>query len=166
MSEDLKRKKVGLTHIDSVGAAKMVDVGSKPDTEREATAKGFVRMKRETIELIQDNNFEKGDVLAVARIAGVMGAKETSRLIPLCHPIPLTQVTIDFDIDDKECLISITATARCIGKTGVEMEALNASMIAALTIYDMCKSVDRGMQIGTQLSSKTGGQSGNVFLDR
>jgi cyclic pyranopterin phosphate synthase len=166
LSEDLKRKKVGLTHIDSAGAAKMVDVGSKPDTEREATAKGFVRMKRETIKLIQDNNFEKGDVLAVARIAGVMGAKETSRLIPLCHPIPLTQVTIEFDIDDKEGLISITSTAKCIGKTGVEMEALNGSMIAALTIYDMCKSVDRGMQIGTQLSSKTGGQSGNVFLDR
>ena len=104
--------------------------------------------------------------MAVARIAGVMGAKETSRLIPLCHPIPLTQVTIEFDIDDKEGLISITSTAKCIGKTGVEMDALNGSMIAALTIYDMGKSVDRGMQIGTQLSSKTGGQSGNVFLER
>ena len=164
LSENTDGEKVELTHIDSGGAASMVDVGSKLDTKREATAKGFVRMKSETIKLILENNFGKGDVLAVARIAGIMGAKETSRLIPLCHPIPLTQVTIDFDIDEKECLISITATARCTGKTGVEMEALNATMIAALTIYDMCKSVDRGMQIGTQLVSKTGGQSGDVFF--
>jgi len=165
LSEHLKEQTVDLTHINSAGEARMVNVGSKPDTEREATAKGFVRMKRETLELIKKNNFEKGDVLAVARIAGVMGAKETSRLIPLCHPISLTQVTIDFEIDDEECLISIIATARCTGKTGVEMEALNASMIAALTIYDMCKSVDRGMKIGTQLYSKTGGQSGNVYFE-
>ena len=164
LSENTEGGKVELTHIDSGGAASMVDVGSKLDTEREATAKGFVRMKSETIKLILENNFGKGDVLAVARIAGIMGAKETSRLIPLCHPIPLTQVTIDFDIAEKECLISITATARCTGKTGVEMEALNATMIAALTIYDMCKSVDRGMQIGTELVSKTGGQSGDVFF--
>ena len=165
LSEDFKEQNVDLTHINSAGEARMVNVGSKPDTEREATAKGFVRMKRETLELIKKNNFEKGDVLAVARIAGVMGAKETSRLIPLCHPISLTQVTIDFDIDDEECLISIIATARCTGKTGVEMEALNASMIAALTIYDMCKSVDRGMKIGTQLHSKAGGQSGDVHFE-
>ena len=165
LSEHLKEQTVDLTHINSAGEARMVNVGSKPDTEREATAKGFVRMKKETLELIKKNNFEKGDVLAVARIAGVMGAKETSRLIPLCHPISLTQVTIDFEIDDEECLISIIATARCTGKTGVEMEALNASMIAALTIYDMCKSVDRGMKIGTQLYSKTGGQSGNVHFE-
>tara|TARA_B100000029_G_scaffold221614_1_gene219277 strand:+ start:3122 stop:3619 length:498 start_codon:yes stop_codon:yes gene_type:complete len=165
LSEHPKEQTVDLTHINSAGEARMVNVGSKPDTEREATSKGFVRMKRETLELIKKNNFEKGDVLAVARIAGVMGAKETSRLIPLCHPISLTQVTIDFEIDDEECLISIIATARCTGKTGVEMEALNASMIAALTIYDMCKSVDRGMKIGTQLYSKTGGQSGNVHFE-
>ena len=165
LSEHPKEQTVDLTHINSAGEARMVNVGSKPDTKREATAKGFVRMKKETLELIKKNNFEKGDVLAVARIAGVMGAKETSRLIPLCHPISLTQVTIDFEIDDEECLISIIATARCTGKTGVEMEALNASMIAALTIYDMCKSVDRGMKIGTQLYSKTGGQSGNVHFE-
>ena len=143
----------------------MVDVGGKPDTDRVAVAKGFVKMEAQTIELVNANGFDKGDVLAVARVAGVMAAKQTSNLIPLCHPLPLTQVTIDFDIDIETSTILITGIAKTRGKTGVEMEALTAVTVVALTVYDMCKSVDRGMSIGARLSSKTGGQSGDVFLD-
>jgi len=154
-----------LTHVDEHGEARMVDVGGKPDTDRVAVAKGFVKMEAQTIELVNANGFEKGDVLAVARVAGVMAAKQTSNLIPLCHPLPLTQVTIDFDIDIETSTILITGISKTRGKTGVEMEALTAVTVAALTVYDMCKSVDRGMSIGARLSSKTGGQSGDVFLD-
>ena len=163
--KDLFGKVDKLTHVDEHGEARMVDVGSKPDTDRVAVAKGFVKMKAQTIELVNTNGFEKGDVLAVARVAGVMAAKQTSNLIPLCHPLPLTQVTIDFDIDIETSTILITGIAKTRGKTGVEMEALTATSVAALTIYDMCKSVDRGMSMGARLSSKTGGQSGDVFLD-
>ena len=165
LSEDFKEQNVDLTHINPAGEARMVNVGSKPDTEREATAKGFVRMKRETLELIKKNNFEKGDVLAVARIAGVMGAKETSRLIPLCHPLSLNHITVEFEFNQEQCIIDITATASTNGKTGVEMEALTAVSIAALTIYDMCKSVDKTMRIeGVRLVEKSGGLSGDVRL--
>ena len=154
-----------LTHVDERGAARMVDVGAKPDSDRVAVAIGFVEMKIETLQMIKTNEFKKGDVLSVARIAGIMGAKQTPSLIPLCHPLPLTQVTVDFELDEERSRVEIRAMAKTHGKTGVEIEALTATSIAALTIYDMCKAVDRGMQIGTRLLSKTGGQSGDVFLE-
>ena len=154
-----------LTHVDERGAARMVDVGAKPDSDRVAVAIGFVEMKIETLQMIKTNEFKKGDVLSVARIAGIMGAKQTPSLIPLCHPLPLTQVTVDFELDEERSRVEIRAMAKTRGKTGVEIEALTATSIAALTIYDMCKAVDRGMQIGTRLLSKTGGQSGDVFLE-
>lgn len=154
-----------LTHVDERGAARMVDVGAKPDSDRVAVAIGFVEMKIETLLMIKTNEFKKGDVLSVARIAGIMGAKQTPGLIPLCHPLPLTQVTVDFELDEERSRVEIRAMAKTHGKTGVEIEALTATSIAALTIYDMCKAVDRGMQIGTRLLSKTGGQSGDVFLE-
>ena len=155
-----------LTHIDQSGNAQMVDVGWKPDTEREAVARGRVVMQSKTLELIQANAFDKGDVLAVARIAGIMGAKSTSQLIPLCHPLPINKIGVDFDLNSADSAVDITATARTTGKTGVEMEALTAVSIAALTIYDMCKAVDRGMRIeSVRLARKTGGQSGDVNLE-
>ena len=155
-----------LTHVDQSGKAQMVDVGSKPDTRREAVARGRVVMRRETLELIQANAFDKGDVLGVARIAGIMGAKNTSSLIPLCHPLPLNKIAVEFDLDSDSSAVEITATARTTGKTGVEMEALTAVSIAALTIYDMCKAVDKGMRIeAVRLVRKTGGQSGDVVLE-
>ena len=155
-----------LTHVDQSGKAQMVDVGSKPDTRREAVARGRVVMQRETLELIRANAFDKGDVLGVARIAGIMGAKNTSSLIPLCHPLPLNKIAVEFDLDKHDSTVEIIATARTTGKTGVEMEALTAVSIAALTIYDMCKAVDRGMRIeAVRLVRKTGGQSGDVVLE-
>lgn len=144
----------------------MVDVGDKPDTRREAVARGRVVMRPETLALIRDNAFDKGDVLGVARIAGIMGAKNTSQLIPLCHPLPLNKVGVEFDLDENASAVNITATARTTGKTGVEMEALTAVSVAALTIYDMCKAVDRAMRIeAVRLVRKTGGKSGNIFLE-
>jgi cyclic pyranopterin phosphate synthase len=155
-----------LTHIDESGQASMVDVGWKDDTDREAVAKAAITMEPDTLALIKANNMKKGDVLGVARIAGIMAAKNTSNLIPLCHPLPLNQVTIDFEIDDEANSITITGTTNVTGKTGVEMEALTAVSIAALTIYDMCKAVDRAMRIdGVRLARKTGGKSGDVFLE-
>ena len=155
-----------LTHIDQGGNAQMVDVGWKPDTQREAVARGRVVMQPQTLELIQANAFDKGDVLAVARIAGIMGAKNTSQLIPLCHPLPINKIGVDFELNSGDSAVDITATARTVGKTGVEMEALTAVSIAALTIYDMCKAVDRGMRIeAVRLARKTGGQSGDVDLE-
>ena len=154
-----------LTHFDDRGAARMVDVGGKPETERTATASGTVTMRPETLALIRGNGLAKGDVLAVARIAGVTGAKQTAALIPLCHPLPLTGVTVDFGFPD-EVTLSITATARVFGRTGVEMEALVAVTAAALTVYDMAKAVDRGMTIGAvRLEAKTGGRSGDFHRD-
>ena len=154
-----------LTHLDSQGQAQMVDVGEKEPTAREAVAKGSIRMKPETLRLIQQGQVKKGDVLAAARIAGIMGAKRTAELIPLCHPIPLDQVTVELEPDESEGAIHITATARTTAKTGVEMEALTAVSVAALTIYDMAKSVDRAMRIeGVRLVSKRGGKSGDVSL--
>jgi cyclic pyranopterin phosphate synthase len=154
----------GLTHVDELGAAKMVDVGAKPDTDRVAEAVGLVKMKPSTLQLIQDNSFEKGDVLAIAKIAGIMGAKQTANLIPLCHPLSLTQVTLDFGINQEKSSIEIKSVAKTRGKTGVEMEALTAVSVAALTVYDMCKSVDRGMEINMKLLSKKGGRSGDSYL--
>ena len=155
-----------LTHLDEQGQASMVDVGWKPDTEREAVARGFVSMKPETLKLIRDGLVKKGDVLATARLAGIMGAKHTPQLIPLCHPIPLNHVAVELDLDDHEGGIHITATAKTQAKTGVEMEALTAVSVAALTIYDMCKSVDRGMHIqNVRLVRKRGGKSGEIVLE-
>lgn len=151
-----------LTHIDRSGNASMVDVSAKPDTERIAVAVGSVAMQPETLRLVADNAFEKGDVLAVARIAGIMGAKQTSNLIPLCHPLPLSRISVDFDLDVDANTVSIIAEAKTTGKTGVEMEALTAVSIAALAIYDMCKAVDRGMRIkDVRLTRKSGGKSGD-----
>ena len=144
----------------------MVDVGAKPVTDRVAVARGSVVMKPETLALIRSNGFEKGDVLGVARVAGVMAAKNTAQLIPLCHPLPLDQVTVDFDLDTGESRVDIQATAKTSARTGVEMEAMTAVSVAALTIYDMCKAVDRGMRIeAVRLVRKTGGKSGDLVLE-
>jgi cyclic pyranopterin monophosphate synthase len=153
-----------LTHLDESGQAKMVDVGAKPDTERVAVAGGEVHLKPETVELIRQGLMKKGDVLAVAKIAGIMAAKKTSELIPLCHPIALTQVEVDLRLKDDLPGVSITATARTVGKTGVEMEALTAVSVAALTVYDMVKAVERTAKIANiHLLEKHGGRSGDVY---
>lgn len=150
-----------LSHIDDYGKAHMVDVGDKPDTVREARARGAVVMQPSTLELIQRNALQKGDVLAVAKIAGIMAAKRTSELIPLCHPLPLTSVDLTFGLDPSAGRIDIESVARVTGKTGVEMEALTAVAAAALTVYDMCKAVDREMCItDIRLIEKQGGRSG------
>ena len=155
-----------LSHIDETGSARMVDVGAKNVTERVAVAKGRVLMKAETLQLIRDGGFEKGDVLGVARLAGVMAAKRTADLIPLCHPIPLTQVTVDLEEMASGEGIEITATARAAWKTGVEMEALTAASVAGLTVYDMCKAVDRGMRIdAVRVVRKSGGKSGDFVAE-
>jgi cyclic pyranopterin monophosphate synthase len=150
-----------LSHVDDYGKAHMVDVGDKPDTVREARARGAVVMQLSTLELIQRNALQKGDVLAVAKIAGIMAAKRTSELIPLCHPLPLTSVDLTLDLDANAGRINIESMARVTGKTGVEMEALTAVAAAALTVYDMCKAVDREMYItDVRLIAKQGGRSG------
>jgi len=155
-----------LSHIDESGRARMVDVTAKDDTVREAVAKGSVRMKPETLALIQSGGVPKGDVLAVAQVAGVMAAKRTHELIPMCHPLLLSAIDVRLEPDEKESAVQITATVRTTGKTGVEMEALTAVAVAALTIYDMCKAVDRGMRIeGVRLARKSGGKSGEVALE-
>ena len=152
-----------LTHIDETGQAKMVDVGAKPDTERVAVAGGEVHLRPETVSLIRQGLMKKGDVLAVARIAGIMGAKKTSELIPLCHPIALTQVEVDLQLSNELPGVLIRATARTIGKTGVEMEALSAVSVAALTVYDMVKAVEKTAKIeNIRLIEKRGGRSGDV----
>ncbi len=152
-----------LTHIDETGQAKMVDVGAKPDTERVAVAGGEVHLRPETVSLIRQGLMKKGDVLAVARIAGIMGAKKTSELIPLCHPIALTQVEVDLQLSDELPGVLIRAAARTIGKTGVEMEALTAVSVAALTVYDMVKAVEKTAKIeNIRLIEKRGGRSGDV----
>lgn len=152
----------GLTHVDARGAANMVDVGRKAETERTAVAVGTVTMKAETLRTIVDGNARKGDVLGAARIAGIMGAKKTHELIPLCHPLLLTKVSVEIEPDEALPGLRVTALARVTGKTGVEMEALTAASIACLTIYDMAKAVDRDMVIGgVRLLEKTGGKSGD-----
>jgi cyclic pyranopterin phosphate synthase len=152
-----------LTHLDESGRARMVDVGQKADTERIAIAKGEVVMRPDTLTLIRAGALKKGDVLAVAQVAGVMAAKRTSDLIPLCHPLPLTQVTVDLDLDDTLPGVRITVLARTVAKTGVEMEALTAVSVAALTVYDMAKAVEKTMRIqNIRLVEKHGGRSGDV----
>ena len=152
-----------LTHLDETGRAHMVDVGHKPDTQRTAIAAGEVLMRPETLALVRAGALKKGDVLTVAQIAGVMAAKRTSELIPLCHPLPLTQVEVDLSLDEALPGVQIRATARTTGKTGVEMEALTAVSVAALTVYDMAKAVEKTMRIhNIRLLEKHGGQSGDV----
>ena len=155
-----------LSHIDESGKARMVDVGSKDVTERVATAGCEIHMQQSTLDLIRSGGFDKGDVLGVARVAGVMAGKKTSDLIPLCHPLELNQITIDFDELDDGVGLSVTTSARTSGKTGVEMEALTAASVAALTVYDMCKAVDRAMRIDRlRLLSKYGGKSGDFVAN-
>ncbi len=151
-----------LTHFDERGAARMVDVAAKPETRRVAVATGTIRMRPETLALVLSGTAKKGDVLGVARIAAIQAAKRTSDLIPLCHPVPLTSVAVDFVPDEKGARIECRATVECTARTGVEMEALMAVHIALLTIYDMCKAVDRGMSMeGIHLAEKHGGKSGS-----
>ncbi|WP_041455002.1 cyclic pyranopterin monophosphate synthase MoaC [Anaerolinea thermophila] len=156
--------KGGLTHIDESGSAHMVDVSGKPDTERTAIARGEVVLRPETLALIRQGLMKKGDVLGVAQIAGILGAKKTSELIPLCHPLPLHQVDVKLELDDALPGVRITALARTTGKTGVEMEALTAVAVAALTVYDMVKAVEKGARIhNIRLVEKHGGLSGDVI---
>jgi len=155
-----------LTHMDESGRPRMVDVTQKPDTQREAVTKGTVRMQAATLDLLKKGKVAKGDVLAVAKLAGIMAAKQTPSLIPLCHPVLIGDVRIDFTLDEKNSTVEITTTVDSIGKTGVEMEALTATAVTALTIYDMCKAVDRGIQIeNIRLVSKSGGKSGTITLE-
>ena len=150
-----------LTHFDDGGASRMVDVGGKPESHRTATASAAVRMAPATLALIRDRGLAKGDVLEVARLAGIMAAKKTADLIPLCHPLPLTSVTVAFTFPAPD-LLRVEATAAVFARTGVEMEALTAVTVAALTVYDMCKAVDRGMTIeAVRLDAKSGGRSGD-----
>ena len=157
----MSSKSDDFTHFDSGGNAHMVDVGDKTATRREANAEGRVLCSKDTLALIQSGGVKKGDVFSVARLAGIMGAKQTAALVPLCHPMGLDHVTIDFDTDDNLPGIIITASCSVTGPTGVEMEAMTAVSVAGLTIYDMCKAVDRGMEIGAiRLTHKSGGKSG------
>jgi len=155
-----------LTHLNERGEAHMVDVSAKSVTERTATAEGFVSMQPETLKLIEDGDAKKGDALATARIAGIMAAKRTHELIPLCHPLALSQVSVDFEPSASPVGIMVRATVKVADKTGVEMEALTAVSVACLTIYDMVKAVDRGMSFsGVRLVEKTGGRSGHYKAD-
>ena len=151
----------GLTHFDAAGNAAMVDVSGKAATARTATARASVTMAAETLALIEAGGFRKGDVLGIARIAGIMAAKRTSDLIPLCHPLAIASVTVDLSVDRALSCVEIAATVKTTGPTGVEMEALTAASVAALTVYDMCKAVDRGMRVeGLRVVFKEGGKSG------
>jgi cyclic pyranopterin monophosphate synthase len=154
----------GSTHFDADGNVRMVDVSEKDVTDRCATAKARVLMRSETLAMIAEGRAAKGDVLAVARLAGIMAAKRTADLIPLCHPLPLTAVSVELACDATGAAVEVTATCRVRGRTGVEMEAMTAAAIASLTVYDMCKSVDRGMQIADlRLVQKAGGKSGSYM---
>ncbi|MFQ6122660.1 MAG: cyclic pyranopterin monophosphate synthase MoaC [Dehalococcoidales bacterium] len=155
-----------LTHIGESGRPKMVDVTRKPDTNREAVAKGTVRMQASTLDLLKKGKMAKGDVLSVAQLAGIMAAKQTPNLIPLCHPVLIGDINIEFSLDEKNNTVEITTKVKSIGKTGVEMEALTATTVTALTIYDMCKAVDRNIQIeNIRLTRKSGGKSGTINLE-
>ncbi len=155
-----------LTHLDSQGHAHMVDVGTKDDTQRQATAEAYISMTPETLELITSGGHKKGDVFAVARIAGIQAAKQCSNLIPLCHPLMLTSVKVELTAEPENNRVRIESTCKLRGQTGVEMEALTAASVAALTIYDMCKAVDKGMVIEqTRLLDKQGGKSGHWQAD-
>ncbi len=155
-----------LTHFNKAGEARMVDVGDKAVTLRRAVAAGRIGMLPQTLELIEQGGHKKGDVLGVARVAGIMATKRTAELVPMCHPLPLTHVSIDFELDSVNHAIECRVTAETRGQTGVEMEALNGVQVALLTIYDMCKAVDRGMVIdGVRLLAKSGGKSGDWSRD-
>lgn len=155
-----------LTHFDAAGQAHMVDVGAKADTHRIAVARGTIRMKPETLELVRSGTAKKGDVLGVARIAAIMGAKRTSDLVPLCHPLAITRVAVDFEIDEANSCVHCRAQVETLGKTGVEMEALTAVQVGLLTVYDMCKAVDRGMVMtNVHVQEKHGGKSGDWSAD-
>ncbi|MFP4154153.1 MAG: cyclic pyranopterin monophosphate synthase MoaC [Halothiobacillaceae bacterium] len=156
-----------LTHLDETGAARMVDVSGKQATAREAVAEGFIRMQPETLQMITEGRHRKGDVLAVARVAGIMAAKRTPELIPMCHPLLLTRVKVDLTPDTVRSGVHVLATCGLVGQTGVEIEAMTAASVAALTLYDMCKAVDRGMVIEqVRLLEKRGGKSGHWVADR
>src|SRR6185436_1405004 len=165
MTEKMPKKMTAkLTHFDERGAARMVDVGDKAETRRVAVAGGSIRMLPATLEIVRSGTAKKGDVLGVARIAGIQAAKKTSELVPLCHPVPLTSVSIEFALDEPGSRVECRATVECTAKTGVEMEALAAVQVALLTIYDMCKAVDRGMTMdGIRLLEKRGGKSGDYI---
>lgn len=151
-----------LTHFNAEGEAHMVDVAAKDISHRRAVARGEIQMRAQTLQLIAEGGHKKGDVLGVARIAGIMAAKKTAELIPLCHPLSLTHISIEFHLDSQASLVECRATAETDGKTGVEMEALTAVQLALLTIYDMCKAVDRGMTLSNiELMEKSGGKSGH-----
>jgi cyclic pyranopterin phosphate synthase len=151
-----------LTHFDERGAARMVDVGAKAETHRIATAAGFIRMQPQTLEIVASGTAKKGDVLGVARIAAIQAAKRTSELVPLCHPVALSSVQVEFSLDREGSRVECRATVECTAKTGVEMEALTAVQVGLLTIYDMCKAVDRGMTMESiRLVEKHGGKSGS-----
>ncbi len=155
-----------LTHVDDSGRPRMVDITGKPDTVREAVARGTVTMKPSTLEQLETGSITKGNVLAVAQLAGVMAAKQTPGLIPLCHPLLIGDIKVDLSLDEGNSTVEITAMVKSTGKTGVEMEALTATAVAALTVYDMCKAVDRGMKIGNiRLIKKSGGKSGTINLE-
>ena len=155
-----------LTHFDAAGQAHMVDVAAKAETRRVARASGTIGMRAETLALIESGSAKKGDVLGVARIAAIQGAKRTSDLVPLCHPIALTRVAVEFEIDRAACAVRCTAEVETVGRTGVEMEALTAVQVGLLTVYDMCKAVDRGMVIGgVRVLEKRGGKSGDWVAD-
>jgi cyclic pyranopterin phosphate synthase len=155
-----------LTHVDNQGHARMVDVTQKADTHRIAVARGEILMQPETLRLVAQNQIAKGDVLTVAQIAGIMAAKQTSQIIPMCHPLMLTDIDVRLTLNDSEHKVEIAARVSTTGKTGVEMEALTAVTVAALTVYDMCKAVDRGMRIeDVRLVRKSGGQSGDIILE-
>ena len=155
-----------LTHIDALGRPRMVDVTEKPDTQREAIAKGRVKMQASTLDLLKKGKMPKGNVLAVAQLAGIMAAKQTPHIIPLCHPILIGDVKVEFNLDEENSTVEIAATVKSTGKTGVEMEALTATAVTALTIYDMCKAVDRSIQIESlRLIRKSGGKSGTINLE-
>ncbi len=155
-----------LTHTDDSGRARMVDVTPKPDTQREAAARGVVRMQTSTFDLLKKGEMAKGDVLATAQLAGIMAAKQTASLIPLCHPVLIGDIRVELRLDEVDHTAEITAAVKSSGKTGVEMEALTAVAVAALTIYDMCKAVDRGMKIeNIRLVRKSGGKSGSITLE-
>ncbi len=155
-----------LTHLDEAGRPRMVDVTGKPDTHRRAVAKGLVRMQPATFSRLQGGRIAKGDVLTVAQLAGITAAKKTPDLIPLCHPILIDSAGIEFSLDEENSTVEITATVESTGKTGVEMEALTAAAVTALTIYDMCKAIDRGIRIeNIRLIKKSGGKSGDITLE-
>ncbi len=155
-----------LSHMDEQGRPRMVDVSGKPESERLAIAKGLVKMQAATFKQVREGRGEKGDVLGVAQLAGIMAAKKTSSLIPLCHPIPIDEVKIDFELDEKNNAVEITASVKSTGKTGVEMEAMMAVAVTALTVYDMVKGVERGVRLeNIRLVHKSGGKSGQVTLE-